>query len=209
MTTAMPRSLRADAADNRDRVLEAARELFASADLSVPMHAIAARAGVATATLYRRFPTKRTLVEEVFAEQLRACTTLVLRAVEDPDPWRAFTGLIERVLVLNARNRGFVDAFLSAYPDAFDPGAHRSRMLAGIADVATRAIAAGRLRPDFAVADFVLVVLAGRGLTAAPVEDPVAASRRFAALAIDGLRRAEGDGALPARPRLVPPVVEP
>lgn len=207
MTTAMPRSLRADADDNRARVLEAARELFAQEGLGVPMRSIAARAGVASATLYRRFPTKQLLVEAVFARQLRACSAIVRRAEEDPDPWRALGDAIEGVLVLNARNQGFIDAFFSAFPDSFDLAAHRARMLAGIADVAARAIEAGRLRPDFALDDFPLLVLAGRGLASTPLDDRVAAARRFAALAVDGLRRADTNGALPARPRLTGPVL--
>lgn len=203
MTTTMPRSLRADAEDNRDRVLDAARELFARDGLAVPMRAIAGRAGVATATLYRRFPTKQALVQEVFAQQLQACTAIVRHAAGDPDPWRALCGIVEQVLVLNARSQGFTDAFFSAHPGAFDLVAHRAAMLHDIAGVARRAIEAGRLRPDFVLDDFTLVLLAGRGLVATPVGERVASARRFAALAIDGLRRADSNGALPDRPRVV------
>lgn len=203
MTTTMPRSLRADAEDNRDRVLEAARDLFARDGLAAPMRAIAGRAGVATATLYRRFPTKQALVLEVFGHQLQACRGIVRQAVADPDPWRALCGVVERVLVLNAANQGFTDAFFSAYPGSFDLVAHRTEMLRDIAAIARRAVLAGRLRPDFAVADFTLVVLAGRGLSSTPDAERIAAARRFAALAIDGLRAADSNGPLPARARVV------
>jgi AcrR family transcriptional regulator len=202
MTSTMPRSLRADAEDNRDRVLEAAGELFAAGGLAVPMRVVAARAGVAAATLYRRFPTKQALVQEVFAHQLRDCRAIVERAAVDADPWRALCTVVEQVLVLNARNQGFIDAFFAAHPDAFDLAEHRAEMLAGIAAIARRAIAAGRLRPDFVLDDFTLVLLAGRGLATAPTGERVAAARRFAAIAIDGLRRADSNGRLPERVRI-------
>ena len=50
--------LRADAERNRRRILEAARAVFAEAGLDAPLEAIAQRAGVGIATLYRRFPTR-------------------------------------------------------------------------------------------------------------------------------------------------------
>ncbi|MCZ9342279.1 TetR/AcrR family transcriptional regulator, partial [Streptomyces sp. TRM76130] len=61
MTDRLPHTLRADALDNRDRILDAARALFATRGLDVPMREVARHARVAPATLYRRFPTKRDL----------------------------------------------------------------------------------------------------------------------------------------------------
>ncbi|MEE2045582.1 helix-turn-helix domain-containing protein, partial [Nocardiopsis tropica] len=64
------RGLRSDARHNRRRIMEAAREAFAERGIDVPMVAIARRAGVGPATLYRRFPTRETLVAEVFADEM-------------------------------------------------------------------------------------------------------------------------------------------
>ena len=66
MDVQLPQMLRADAEDNRERVLEAARELFAERGLDVPLREVARRAGVGPATLYRRFPTKQSLVDAAF-----------------------------------------------------------------------------------------------------------------------------------------------
>jgi AcrR family transcriptional regulator len=52
----LPQTLRSDALDNRERILGAARAVFAAEGLNVPMREIARRAGVGPATLYRRFP---------------------------------------------------------------------------------------------------------------------------------------------------------
>jgi AcrR family transcriptional regulator len=202
MTDPMPRSLRSDARLNRDRVLEAARELFSQHGLDVPMREVARAAGVGPATLYRRFPTKQALVVEAFMDELSACRSIVREAARDPDPWRAFCSVIERVTVLNARNQGFTTAFLSAYPGAVDFAAHRVEMLEEIAAIARRAKGAGRLRSDFELDDFVLVLLAGRGIAATDPRERPAAARRFAALAIAGLRADAGAEALPKGPRL-------
>ena len=74
--------LRADAERNRQRIIEAARAVFAEAGLDVPLEAIAQRAGVGIATLYRRFPTRDDLVAASFAPREAA----VERGLPDPGP---------------------------------------------------------------------------------------------------------------------------
>lgn len=201
MAETVPR-LRADARENRDRVLETARALFAERGLGVTMRDVARHAGVGPATLYRRFPSKGDLVRTAFLDELRACRSIVREAVADPDPWRGFCSVIERVSVLNARNQGFTDAFLAADPTSVDFAGHRGEMVAALADLARRAMVSGALRPDFVVDDFLLVLLAGRGVAASAAPDRVAAARRYAALAVDGFRAAPTNGALPERVRL-------
>ncbi|PXW30890.1 UNVERIFIED_CONTAM: TetR family transcriptional regulator [Williamsia faeni] len=198
MDETLPQVLRADAQENRDRVLAAARELFARDGLDVTMRQIARYAEVGPATLYRRFPTKHALLVEAFMDELGACRGIVRDAVDDPDPWRAFCTVIERLAVLNAQNQGFTDAFMSAQPGAIDFAAHRSQMLHELSGIARRAKDAGALRADFVVDDFVLVLLAGRGLATAKINGRTAAARRFAALAIDGFRATDSNSPLSA-----------
>jgi len=202
MTATVPQVLRSDAQENRDRILESAREVLAESGLEVTMRQIARRAGVGPATLYRRFPTKQDLVLEAFRQELHACRTIVREGVADPDPWRGFCAVIERITVLNARNQGFTEAFLSEYPAAVDFQAHRTEMMQGLSTIARLAKDSGALRQDFVLDDFVLILLAGRGLTRAPLATRDTAARRFAALAIDGLRAADRAQPLPTPARL-------
>ncbi|MFJ3393047.1 TetR/AcrR family transcriptional regulator [Leifsonia aquatica] len=194
--------LRADAQDNRDRVLEAARRLFAERGIDVTMREVARHACVGPATLYRRFPTKQILVDEAFAEELRACRGIVIDGCADPDPWRGFCTVIESLSVLNGRNHGFVEAFLSASPSDQSFTVHRTALLQMLSDLAARAQAAGGLRPDFVIDDLVLVLLTGRALSTTPVDGRTAAARRFAALAIDAFRASDAHRPLPPRARL-------
>lgn len=187
-------TLRSDALDNRERILDAARAVFAAEGLTVPMREIARRAGVGPATLYRRFPTKEALVTEAFTDQMHACHTIVEQALADPDPWRGFCHVIEQTCELHARSRGFTTAFISAYPGAVDLAEAREHALTAIAELARRAKAAGRLRTDFVVGDLILVLMANSGINAPSPAARVTASRRFAALAVQAFR------AVPGRP---------
>lgn len=207
MTGTLPHVLRSDARDNRDRVLEAARELFAESGLGVTMRQIARRAGVGSATLYRRFPTKRDLMLEAFLGESGACGAVVREAAADPDPWRGFRSVIEGAAVLNARNQGFIDAFVAEHPGAIDFAAHRAALTREIAAISRRAIAAGQLRADFVLDDFILVLLAGQGLAAVPSRDRAVAVRRFAALAIEGLRAGDANYPLPEPPRVASRII--
>jgi AcrR family transcriptional regulator len=62
--------LRRDAAENRQRVLDAAAAVFSERGLDVGVDEIARAAGVGTGTLYRRFPTKDALISELVRQLL-------------------------------------------------------------------------------------------------------------------------------------------
>ena len=65
-------ALRADAERNRQRLIAAAREVFAERGLDVPIEDIARHAGVGVATLYRRFPTRADLIAGAFEAKMAA-----------------------------------------------------------------------------------------------------------------------------------------
>lgn len=203
MSETLSHKLRSDAQDNRERILDAARELYAEQGIDVTMRQVARRAGVGPATLYRRFPARQVLLEAVFADEARACVAIVDDGCADPDPWRGFCSVIEGIMVLNIGNQGFVDAFLADRgrdADAFIE--HRRTVVARLRVLARRATAAGRLRPDFVVDDLLLVLLAGRGLAVTPATRTAAAARRFAALAIESFRASAENGPLPPPARV-------
>ncbi|NAZ84699.1 TetR/AcrR family transcriptional regulator [Kineococcus indalonis] len=65
-----PPALRADARRNREHLIATAADAFASGR-AISLDAIAKRAGVGSGTLYRHFPTREDLVEEVYRDQIR------------------------------------------------------------------------------------------------------------------------------------------
>ncbi|MEU0502618.1 helix-turn-helix domain-containing protein [Nocardia sp. NPDC005998] len=204
VTAHLPHTQRSDARDNRERILEAARTVFVSAGLDVPMREIARRAGVGPATLYRHFPTKEMLVAEALTDQMLACRSIVDEGLADPDPWHGFCLAIEKLCELLARDHGFTAAFMSAYPHALDFAAIRTSSLTGAAALIRRAKDTGRLRPDIVLDDLILMIMANNGIHASTPAARIAASRRFAALMIQAFRASPASSPLPPIPRLMP-----
>ncbi|MDA3644789.1 TetR/AcrR family transcriptional regulator [Saccharopolyspora indica] len=194
MSTGSSHLLRVDAQQNRERIVEVARALFAERGLDVPMAAIARRAEVGVATLYRRFPTKEALITEAFADQFANCTAVVHEALEDPDPWRGFCSALEKVFAMQAEDRGFSVAFLAALPDAVDIGQEIDRALRSFSTLADRAKAAGALRADFALSDLPLLLMANNGMTTP------AASRRLLGYLLNSLRAEHAEPLPPPAP---------
>jgi AcrR family transcriptional regulator len=156
--------LRADAERNRERVLSAAREVFAEQGLDASTNEIARRAGVGVATLFRRFPTRDDLVGAAFADKMRAYAAAVDDALADSDPWRGFCNFIERVCQMQADDRGFADVLTMTFPTAKALEEERDRTGRGLAELLDRAKATGRLREDFAHQDVPLILMANAGV---------------------------------------------
>ncbi|MER6080764.1 helix-turn-helix domain-containing protein [Streptomyces sp. NPDC001833] len=202
MTNPLPHSQRSDARDNRERILAVARTMFAEQGLEVAMREIARRAEVGPATLYRHFPTKEVLVAEAFGEQMTVCTALVDEGLADPDPWRGFCLVIEKACEMQARDRGFTAALVSAFPRAVDLAADREQALGKVVELVRRAKAAGGLRPDFVLDDLIMVLMANGGIRATSTATTVAASQRLAALLLQGMRAQPAVSPLPPAVRL-------
>src|SRR4051812_39699830 len=112
MTAARP--LRADAERNRQRIVEAAKTLFAARGVDVAVEDIAAAAGVGIGTFYRRFPDRESLVEAVFETKLERMVQAARDAHEIEDPWEAFKSFVVTVARMHATDRGLKDVVLSS-----------------------------------------------------------------------------------------------
>ncbi|WP_030903253.1 TetR/AcrR family transcriptional regulator [Streptomyces sp. NRRL F-5126] len=189
--------LRSDAQRNRDRIVRAAHETFTERGTAVPISAIARRAGVGAATLYRRFPTRASLVAAVFDDQLTECATAFDEALADPDPWHGFRSFVETVCAAQVADRGFTSAFLAQYGETDDGRRQWDRAEPDLARLVQRAKEAGRLRGDFDPSDVLVLLLANNGLAAQPPHVSEPASRRLVAYF---LQSAEADRTKPLPP---------
>jgi AcrR family transcriptional regulator len=192
-----PAPLRRDARLNRERIVEVAHDLFARRGLDVPMAAVARHAGVGMATLYRRFPTREALVGEVFSHQFDLCASVADDALDDPDPWRGFVTLVEKVGEMQACDRGFSSAVATAFPAAADAYGGRGRALERVTELVDRAKAAGKLRADFALTDLALVLMANDGVATDAPEATRVASRRLVAYLLESFRAEHAGAPLP------------
>ena len=173
------RGLRADAERNRDKVVQAARTVFAEQGLDASTNEIARRAGVGVATLFRRFPTRDELVAAAFADKMTAYTQAIDQALTDPDPWHGFCTYIQRICQMQADDRGFADVLTMTFPTAkaFEDVRNRSaHALAGLLD---RAKATGALRADFTHQDVPLILMANAGVVTATRDAAPDAWRRL------------------------------
>src|SRR5437867_739406 len=89
-TGSRERPLRADAARNREKVLDAAEAAFAAAGQKAHLDDIASDAGVGVGTVCRHFPTKQDLLAAVCGRLYRSLLEQAQHALETDDPAEAF-----------------------------------------------------------------------------------------------------------------------
>ncbi|GAB1333016.1 TetR/AcrR family transcriptional regulator [Streptomyces sennicomposti] len=189
--------VRADARRNRERVLVAARAVFAEHGVDAPMATVARRAGLGVATLYRHFPTREALVRGAFAQQMETCARALTEALSAPDPWQGFQHLVETVCALQREERGFPAAFVAAFPESTSEHAwSRQRAERDFTALVRRAQASGALRADFHPSDLAVALLAHCGLVTA-LPDDGAASRRLVAYLLQSFRTDTANEPLP------------
>ncbi|CAN5678414.1 TetR/AcrR family transcriptional regulator [soil metagenome] len=177
--------LRADAQLNRDRILDAAATLFAERGISVPLEDVARRAGVGVATLYRRFPVRAELAAAIFERNISRYTDAVDRALAEPEPWKGFRDLVFELCRLQAADAGLRDLLTTAFPASSAIEQTTADAAEKLRELITRGQADGSLRPDLAVADVGVILLANAGVVGATAESAPQAWRRFAALMVD------------------------
>ena len=184
----MATRLRADTERNRAALLAAARAVFGEQGLDASLDEIARRAGVGNATLYRRFPSRRDLIAEVFAGQMTEYVELAKLALHEPDPWAAFVGYLTRLFELQATDRGLSELLVSTgFDDDERLSALRTAAQRGASEVIARAQQAGLLRADFTRRDISLLMRANAGVVRASLEPD--AWKRQLVLLLDGLAR--------------------
>src|SRR3954447_6479391 len=146
-------ALRADAARNRQAIVDAARAVFAEHGLDASLDEIATRAGTGNATLYRRFPTRSDLVAAVFADRMIEHRDAVETALADPDPWEGFAGYIRAAAAMQTRDRGIADLVTMELKTAREIDMLRTEAFDGLVRLVKRAQSGGHLRSDFTTED--------------------------------------------------------
>jgi AcrR family transcriptional regulator len=159
------RPLRRDAERNRQRILQAASEVFTERGLQATLDDVARRAGVGVGTVYRRFPGKEALAEALFAEQIDGIAALAERALADPDPWHGLTWFLEQAGSRLAADRGLRQLLMFSIYGRDRIGHARRQMQPVVTRLLERGQAAGVVRADLRQTDipmlaFMLTVVA-------------------------------------------------
>ena len=188
MTAHLERPLRRDASRNRERVLHAARELFAERGLDVTMDEIARHAGVGVGTVYRRFRSRDEIIAALFEDRMRDYVALADVALADPDPWAGLVTFLERSQSMQAADRGLKELLLSDKRTLDRIARVRERVMPLLERLVARAHAAGVLRADVSAGDLpVLSHMLGQVIDFSEGTSP-GLWRRYLAVLLDGLR---------------------
>lgn len=178
------RQPRADARRNREKILRTAREAFAASGYGVPLDEIAARAGVGPGTVYRHFPAKEALFQEVITAQVEDLIADARARAGLADPGEAFFGFLARIASVATTKRDLPEAIAIT-------GALQEQLQSAIGVLLLRGQQAGAVRAGVTTRDLIVVLKAMSASildTATGTADP-AQRDRVLAIITDGLRQ--------------------
>ncbi len=187
MTTA-PRRRRADAQRNSERVLAAARDVFAEHGPDASLEEIARRAEVGIGTLYRHYPTRQALLEAVFRDRLESSLARAEELMRTAEPFDALaTWLRDQLDTAGACQSLGASVMITMLDEHADAPAPCEAMRASGADLLQRAQSAGAVRADADIEDLMRLVNAIALATEQSPEGRAQADRMFTLL-MDGVR---------------------
>ncbi|NNG38475.1 TetR/AcrR family transcriptional regulator [Flexivirga sp. ID2601S] len=179
--------LRADAARNRQKLIDIATEAFTD-DVDTPLDEIARRAGVGIGTLYRHFPTRCDLVLAVYGDQVDALEQRSFDLPKRLGPGEALHEWMRGFVSYYAVKMGLINllrSMMQGDPQTFEDA--RRRMRESAARVLTPAIEAGVVRAD-ATPEELTRALGGICLGASGSTEGQETSLAVVDLVYDGLR---------------------
>jgi AcrR family transcriptional regulator len=179
--------LRADATRNREQLLEVATRVFTSANTEPSMRAIAREAGVGIGTLYRHFPTRESLVDAVYRDQVTRLTTGAHQLLGQMAAATAMRRWMDLFGDWIATKNGMLGTLLAMIESGQIAHARtRTELLAAIAAILDAGQLAGDIRSDVNAED-VAASLIGV-FTVAPLPEHGAKANRLLNILMDGLR---------------------
>jgi len=202
------RPLRRDAERNRQRILEAAAEVFNERGLDVSLDEIARHAGVGVGTVYRRFRTKEELVEALFMDRLGQVATIAEQALAAPDPWSGLASFMERMAEVMTGDLGLQQILMFATYGRDLVAVAREHNAPLVERLVERAQAAGQLRGDLKQTDIVFIVFVLTEAARLAQAASPAIWRRYLTLILDGMRPGREDVTPLPVPALLPGEME-
>jgi AcrR family transcriptional regulator len=188
--------LRSDARRNREKILAAASELFAQRGAEVCMGDIARMAGVGHATVFRRFPTKESLLLALLEQRVEALGAVAEEAMTHEDAFDGLRSAMAYMAESQARDRGFFEAVGTEFIGSDSLRAARDRALAAFAALLRRAQDTGQVRDDLEPQDVMFLISAAGHAGPCRIDLP-GLSGRYLGVILDGMRP---EGATPLAP---------
>jgi len=180
------RGRQAQAAQNDELILQAAREVFLD-DPEAPVSAVAARAGVGIGALYHRYAGKEDLLRTLCRNGQETYLAEIRRALaSDAEPWEAYTEFLRRIVAANTH--GLTVRLAGMFVPSEEQMALAEQMQSLAIEMFERVQGTGLMRDDVTMLDveFMLELLAGFRLGGAARSAEL--RQRYLAVIIDGLR---------------------
>jgi AcrR family transcriptional regulator len=181
--------MRADARRNYRTLLAAAKAAFEEHGTDASLDDIARRAGVGIGTLYRHFPTRQSLLEDVVRDRLDTLRAHAGDLLDSASPGAALTSWLRTLVEHASTYRGLsASVMITMLDERTDLFASCRAMRAAGRALLTRAQEAGDIRPDVDPSELLLLVY---GLAWATEQVPRGAEQtdRLLSLLVDGLRQ--------------------
>jgi TetR/AcrR family transcriptional regulator, Clp-modulated transcription factor len=187
LTSVTQRPLRADARRNYDALVQAALEVFAEQGTQGSLDDIAARAGVANATLYRRFPTREDLLVAALRQRMTELDEIAGRLSASEDPGAALEEWFIHLATHLRTWRGLPDSIARALSGEGTPLGHACEPL----EVWTERLLARSTQTSFTRTDLdphdVFTLVASLAWAADTRDDSEDDVRRMVHLVLEGL----------------------
>lgn len=185
MTPVNTNERRADAARNREAVLEAATRIFSASPTEPSLRSIARQAGVGIATLYRHFPTRESLVDAVYRDQVQRLTSGAAELLGRTPPSEALRRWMDLFGDWLRTKHGMVGTLRSMVESGDLPQTEtRVELLGAISTILGAGRDRGDLRPDISAEDVAASLLGIFTVTQGHAEQ----TARLLDLLLDGLR---------------------
>ncbi|QIY76453.1 TetR/AcrR family transcriptional regulator [Streptomyces sp. RLB1-33] len=182
------KALRRDAQRNRDAIVAAARKAFAEQGLDASLEGVAREAGVAIGTVYRHFPRRLDLVEELFTAKFTDLLAAAEEAAAMDDAWEGFCSYLEKLCELQACDRAFNDLVSARLPVHVLGRGMFERTKERVAQIFRNAQEQGVLRDDVTPEDIAFVIWSQVGIIQATRAVAPNAWRRHLHLLLDAFR---------------------
>lgn len=191
MASLETKAVRSDAVRNREQLLAVATRVLASAQVEPSMRAIAKEAGVGIATLYRNFPTRESLVEAVYQDQVIRLTSGAVELLAGNAPSVALRRWMDLFGDWIATKSGMLATLLSMVESGDLAHARtREQLLEAISMILDAGVRAGDLRPDVTAEDLSAGLI---GIfTVAHQGGPLVDADKLLDIQLDGLRPRTG-----------------
>ena len=174
--------MRADAQHNRQRLLDAAEDLFAQQGTTVSVAQIVAAAGVGPPTLYRHFGDKDGLVRAIDERRSEIAMGRLGHALTRPTGWEGLRTAVDDAVELARSNRSIREQRGVAISPALE-----RMLLSGWEELVRRGHEEGSVREDFTATDVPFLFAAAAGVAAALTDSPTLVDR-YVTLVMDGIR---------------------